>query len=101
MLSLQLAVFFYKITTRGAFRQAIKKYSFFKVLLGGRFPLGQTSYCPMRSAEEKNFRPAPLFDRWGKKALSFSSVRGADGKEFFAGEKSPFTNPCKSPLFCS
>ena len=39
MLSLQLAVFFYKITTRGAFRQAIKKYSFFKVLVGGRFPL--------------------------------------------------------------
>ena len=23
----------------------------------------------MRSAEEINFRPAPLFDRWGKKAL--------------------------------
>ena len=22
-------------------------------------------------------------------------------KNFFAGEKSPFTNPCKSPLFCS
>ena len=46
MLSLQLAVFFYKITTRGAFRQAIRKYSFFKVLLGGRFPLGQTPKLP-------------------------------------------------------
>ena len=46
MLSLQLAVFFYKITTRGAFRQAIKKYSFFKVLVGGRFPLVQTPKLP-------------------------------------------------------
>ena len=42
MLSLQLAVFFYKITTREAFRQAIRKYSFFKVQVGGRFPLRQT-----------------------------------------------------------
>ena len=44
----------------------------------------------MRSAEEINFRPAPLFDRWGKKALSFSSVRDAEGKEFFADEKKSF-----------
>ena len=46
MLSLQLAVFFYKITTRGAFRQAIRKYSFFKVQVGGRFPLVQTPKLP-------------------------------------------------------
>ena len=28
-------------------------------------------------------------------------MRGADGKEFFAGEKSPFTNTAKWSLFCS
>ena len=89
MLSLQLAVFFYKITTRGAFRQAIRKYSFFKVLLGGRFPLGQTSYCPMRSAEEKiNRRPCLT---GGAKRLSIYLVgERTDRKEFFAGEKKSF-----------
>ena len=29
------------------------------------------------------------------------SGREPTGRNFFAGEKSPFTNPCKSPLFCS
>ena len=55
----------------------------------------------MRSAEEINFRPAPLFDRWGKKALDLLFGERTDAKRFFAGEKSPFTNTAKSPLFCS
>ena len=46
MLSLQLAVFFYKITTRGAFRQAIRKYSFFKVLIGRQVPAGADLLLP-------------------------------------------------------
>ena len=38
----------------------------------------------------------------GAKRLSiYCSGREADRKEFFAGEKSPFTNTAKSPLFCS
>ena len=38
----------------------------------------------------------------GQKGSRFIwSGREADGKEFFAGEKSPFTNTAKSPLFCS
>ena len=38
----------------------------------------------------------------GQKGSRFVwSGREADRKDLFAGEKSPFTNPCKSPLFCS
>ena len=100
MLSLQLAVFFYKITTRGAFRQAIRKYSFFKVLLGGRFPLGQTSYCPMRSAEKAKLDRRPCLTGGAKRLSICYSGREPTGKNFLPVRKSPFTNPCKSPLFC-
>ena len=90
MLSLQLAVFFYKITTRGAFRQAIRKYSFFKVLLGGRFPLGQTPNCPMRSAEKAKLDRRPCLTGGAERLSIYCSGRGADEKEFFAGEKKSF-----------
>ena len=38
----------------------------------------------------------------GAKRLSiYYSGRDPTGKKFFTGEKSPFTNTAKSPLFCS
>ena len=90
MLSLQLAVFFYKITTRGAFRQAIRKYSFFKVLVGGRFPLGQTSYCPMRSAEEISFNRRPCLTGGAERLSIYLVGERSRHEKIFAGEKKSF-----------
>ncbi len=63
---------------------------------------GRPPNCPMRSAEGEKVRPAPLFDRWGRKALDLFG-RGENRREgiFLPVRKSPFTNTAKSPLFCS
>ena len=55
----------------------------------------------MRSAEKAKLDRRPCLTGGAKRLSICYSGRGADGEEFFAGEKSPFTNPCKSPLFCS
>ena len=54
----------------------------------------------MRSAEKAKLDRRPCLTGGAKRLSICYSGRGADGEEFFAGEKSPFTNPCKSPLFC-
>ena len=66
---------------------------------------GRPPNCPMRSAEmselfeKQNRRPCLT---GGAKRLSIYLVgERTDAKRFFAGEKSPFTNTAKSPLFCS
>ena len=65
-------------------------YSIFKVLVGGRFPLGQTPKLPDEACWKIKVRPAPLFDRWGEKALDLLFGERTDRKEFFAGEKKSF-----------
>ena len=63
---------------------------------------GRPPNCPMRSAKGEKVRPAPLFDRWGRKALDLFG-RGENRRVgiFLPVRKSPFTNTAKSPLFCS
>ncbi len=39
-------------------------------------------------------------DRWGRKALDLFGRGERADKRFLPVRKSPFTNPCKSPLFC-
>ena len=65
-------------------------YSIFKVQVGGGFPLGQTPKLPDEACWKIKVRPAPLFDRWGKKALDLLFGERTDTKEFFAGEKKSF-----------
>ena len=55
----------------------------------------------MRSAEEISFNRRPCLTGGAERLSIYLAGERTDRKEFFAGEKSPFTNTAKSPLFCS
>ena len=75
-------------------------YSIFKVLVGGRFPLGQTPKLPDEACWKIKVRPAPLFDRWGKKALDlFGRGEKPTGKIFLPVKKVLSLIPPNRPFF--